>query len=86
MECSIENEKLTHADLAADEKVVEVVQKYFRHSETKIPTMYKVEDGRLTASFNQIMNEAYTYTVENDANTWIITCIKPLSSGQVCPK
>lgn len=86
MTCSLNATPLVDTKVISDEKAAQLIDRYFTYSNYKTPISYGINEGILTASYLKVVNDAFTYSVERHDDEWKITCIKPVSSGEVCPK
>lgn len=86
MTCSLNAPLLVDAKVVSDEKAAQLIGRYFTYSNSKTLISYGVNKGMLTASYLKVVNDEFTYSVESHDDDWKITCIKPVSSGEVCPK
>lgn len=86
MTCSLDATPLVDVKVVSDEKAAQLIDRYFTYSNSKTPISYGINEGMLTASYLKVVNDAFTYSVESRDGHWKLTCIKPVSSGEVCPK
>lgn len=86
MTCSLNATPLFDVKVVSDEKAAQLTDRYFTYSNSKTALRYGINEGVLTASYLKVVNDTFTYSVENRDDHWKLTCVKPVSSGEVCPK
>lgn len=73
-------------DTNASVNVITAVQRYFNNSSSNSLISTGFNNGKLEIEFMRFKDQPYTYTVSDTNGKWELTCIKPISSGEICPK
>lgn len=72
--------------LVNDKRVMAGITRYFKTSKQMTLVKAGFIADQVNLDFIKYEDEQFTFTVTSKDNGWKITCVKPRSSGEVCPK